>query len=233
MLASFEAFKIADRKTLPRQKRLQIATAMAMMKKASDFRKVRKRALCYASIIGNVPGIPAEQGSNREDAAALVPVLTGFQKTSEKTNELLEKQNRLIEKGTAVNKKGFNSLKPVSHQSLVEPVSPSTVPDNSLEAGTVVVKEQEKTSKERAKKTKTVAARLEILLHRRPDLDEATAESLAALLKCSKTSIINTPTWKRMVARRITKPGSLTKDDRASDKGAGKEALDEIEFDTD
>ena len=61
LLASFEAFKIADRKTLPRQKRLQIATAMAMMKKASDFRKVRKRALCYASIIGNVPGIPAEQ----------------------------------------------------------------------------------------------------------------------------------------------------------------------------
>ena len=34
-----------------------------------------------------------------------------------------------------------------------------------------------------------------------------------------------------MVARRITKPGSLTKDDRASDKGAGKEALDSIEFD--
>jgi DNA-binding PadR family transcriptional regulator len=34
--------------------------------------------------------------------------------------ELLKKQNNLIEKGTAVNKKGFDSLKQKSHQSLAE-----------------------------------------------------------------------------------------------------------------
>jgi hypothetical protein len=120
LLLTFEAFKTADREGQSRQKRLQIATAMSVIKKAADFRKTRKRAWGYASIMGNVPGIPAEQGSNREDAAALAPVLKGLQMTNEKTNELLEKQNRLIKQGTAVNKKGFDALEPASHQSLKE-----------------------------------------------------------------------------------------------------------------
>ena len=63
LLANFESFKIADRQGLSRQKRLQITIAMSVMKKASDFRKARKRAWGYASIMGNIPGISAEQPS--------------------------------------------------------------------------------------------------------------------------------------------------------------------------
>ena len=44
----------------------------------------------------------------------------GVVKAIEKTNELLAKQNSLIEKGTAVNKKGFASLKPIDVRSLTE-----------------------------------------------------------------------------------------------------------------
>ena len=45
--------------------------------------------------------------------------------------ELLKEQNRLIEKGTTVNRKGFDSLKPVNHQSLAELVR--TLPPLRLE----------------------------------------------------------------------------------------------------
>jgi hypothetical protein len=40
--------------------------------------------------------------------------------TIEETNELLKTTNSLIEKGTTINKKGFDSLKPVTYKSLAE-----------------------------------------------------------------------------------------------------------------
>ena len=209
LLASFEAFKIADRQGLSRQKRLQITTVMAMMKKASDFRKARKRAWGYASVIGNVPGIPAEQGSNREDTVAtVVPVLKGLQMTNEKTNELLEKQNRLIENGTAVNKKGFDSLEPVSHQSLKELQNIKTAVNKALEAGTVhkdvVVSGSAapppKTKKKRVKSTNpklqkptkgAIHDALVALFHKNPEAArDYSAERLADILKSRKKNPI-------------------------------------------
>ena len=66
----------------------------------------------------------------------------GVVKTLQKTNELLAKQNSLIEKGTAVNKKGFASLKPIDIRSLTELIKTLPPPaagedENWLSAQTV------------------------------------------------------------------------------------------------
>ena len=170
--------------------------------------------------------------SQREVLKKCVDVANSVREVDDCKDMNIENKYRLAQANIAATPplpEGHPPAKP--SEQIAEPAILSTTQDDAPEAGTAAVKEQEKPSKPKAKKANTVAKRLENLLHRRPDLDEATAESLAALLKCSKTAIINTQIWKQMVARRITKPGSLTKDDRASDKGAGKEALDSIEFD--
>jgi hypothetical protein len=86
---------------------------------APTFRKIKEINAHYGEILRQASE-PIRQAYDAYFEEVEVPDNEPVVRKDDRIIELLKKQNRMIEKSTAANRKGFDSLRPISHQSLAE-----------------------------------------------------------------------------------------------------------------